>query len=264
MPDDAKDVRAADGPGSSSTAKVEDVRNIHQRLHAVMQDVSYIQKDRSVGNYKVVSHDAVTAKVRPVLVKHGVIYYPQSMVHEQNGNRTEVHMDIVFVNVDRPDDKIAVPTFGYGIDTSDKGPGKAVSYAVKMALLKALGLETGEDADDGSDQEHKPEAKPQAAQAPEPKKSIQGITKIKTAITEATRELKACSDGEQLTAYLPSISALCLQVCRDVEDQWIGPEEGSGLRGMITQAADELLVRPKVDKWLAKVEATARQPIAAE
>jgi len=48
-----------------------------------------------------------------------------------------------------------VPTFGYGIDPQDKGPGKAMSYGVKYGLLKALGLETGDDPERDSI-EHKP------------------------------------------------------------------------------------------------------------
>ena len=44
-------------------------------------------------------------------------------------------------------DLIDVETFGFGIDDQDKGPGKAMSYAVKYALLKTLGLETGDDPD---------------------------------------------------------------------------------------------------------------------
>ena len=56
-------------------------------------------------------------------------------------------MVVRFANVDEPTDFIDVPSFGYGVDPQDKGPGKAMSYAVKYALLKALGLETGDDAD---------------------------------------------------------------------------------------------------------------------
>ena len=52
-----------------------------------------------------------------------------------------------FVNIDNPDDAFEIPSLGYGVGNDDKGPGKAVSYAVKYALLKALGLETGDDAD---------------------------------------------------------------------------------------------------------------------
>lgn len=124
--------------------------NIYQRLHAVMQEVDYVQKTHSIDvgkGYKVVTHDAVTAKVRPSLVKHGVVYFPANLRVTQSGNRTETLIDVQFVNVDTPSEFILVPSVGYGIDTGDKGPGKAMSYAVKYALLKALGLETGEDAD---------------------------------------------------------------------------------------------------------------------
>lgn len=142
----------------SETTKIEVPLTLLQRLNAVMKDVDYVQKDkkidvkdratrRVVGSYKVVTHDMVTAAVRPALVKHGVFYYPHAMKREQVGNRTEIDLVMRFVNVDKGDDFLDVPSIGYGIDEGDKGPGKAVSYAVKYALLKALGLETGEDAD---------------------------------------------------------------------------------------------------------------------
>ena len=116
-----------------------------------MADVSYIQKERKAGmNYTIVSHDAVTAKVRPVLLAHGIVYYPVRCEHVHNGNRAECALTVRFVNIDEPSDFFDVPTFGYGIDPQDKGPGKAMSYAVKYALLKALGLETGDDPDQES------------------------------------------------------------------------------------------------------------------
>lgn len=125
--------------------------NVYQRLAAVMGEVDYIQKEKKNGmNYTIVSHDAVTAKVRPVLLKHGVVYHPIRCEHTHNGNRAECAMTVRFVNIDAPTDFFDVPTFGYGIDTQDKGPGKAMSYAVKYALLKALGLETGDDPDNES------------------------------------------------------------------------------------------------------------------
>jgi len=125
----------------------EPVKNLHQRLHAVMAKVEYIQKEEKKPGiqYRFVSHDAVTAKVRPVLVKEGIIYYPQNMKTSCDGNKTIAEFDVRFANIDDPSDYIDVPTFGYGIDNQDKGPGKAISYGVKYALLKALGLETGDD-----------------------------------------------------------------------------------------------------------------------
>lgn len=125
--------------------------NVHQRLAKVMQSVAYIQKEHKQGmQYSIVSHDKVTAKVRPALLEAGIVYYPVRCDHTHNGNRAECSMTVRFVNVDEPNDFFDVPTFGYGIDSQDKGPGKAMSYAVKYALLKALGLETGDDAENDS------------------------------------------------------------------------------------------------------------------
>jgi hypothetical protein len=127
------------------------IKNIHQRLAEVMRAVTYIQKEKKSGmNYTITSHDAVTAKVRPALLDAGIVYYPTRCEHTHNGNRAECGMTIRFVNIDEPSDFFEVQTFGYGVDPQDKGPGKAMSYAVKYALLKALGLETGDDADHDS------------------------------------------------------------------------------------------------------------------
>ncbi len=122
--------------------------NILQRLNKVMKIVEYVQKEKPEGmKYSIVSHDSVTALVRPELVKSGIIYYPCNMQYDQQGNRTQVQLDLRFVNIDDKTDYIDVACLGYGCDGQDKGPGKAVSYAVKYGLLKALGLKTGDDAD---------------------------------------------------------------------------------------------------------------------
>src|SRR5688572_5129635 len=116
-------------------------------MHQVMKAVSYVQKEEKMVNnqYRFVSHDAVTAKLRPHLIEAGVLVVPRVTKHSQDGNRTEVDIEVDFVNVEKPEDRITIPMFGFGIDPQDKGPGKAVSYAVKYALLKAFSLETGDD-----------------------------------------------------------------------------------------------------------------------
>lgn len=133
--------------------------NIYQRMAAVMKDVSYVQKeDKKVNNqYTFVSHDAVTAKIRPALLAHGVLPVVSVKDHVQDGNRTEATILVRFVNVDKPDEAIEVESFGYGIDPQDKGPGKAVSYAFKYALLKVFCLETGDDPERDSI-DHQPRA----------------------------------------------------------------------------------------------------------
>jgi len=130
-------------------AEIHGELNIYQRIHAIMEDVKYIQKeDKKVnGQYTYVSHDAVTKKIRDAMVKHRVINEVKTYNITQDGNRTECEMEVTFINIDKPEERHPCNSFGYGIDPQDKGPGKAMSYAYKMALLKTFALETGEDAE---------------------------------------------------------------------------------------------------------------------
>lgn len=137
--------------------------NIAQRINAAMAQVDYVQKRQPKDNgmkYSFVSHDAVTKKVRPILQAHGIVYYPHDLNVTQSGNRTEAVFVVRFENIDDRTDFIDVATFGYGVDGQDKGPGKAMSYGVKYALLKVLGLETGDDPeqDQGDDANYNPNA----------------------------------------------------------------------------------------------------------
>ena len=158
-------------------------KNVHQRIAAVMEKVSYIQREEKKGmTYRVVSHDKVTALLRPAMMECGVACYPVRCDHTHNGNRAECSMTVRFVNIDAPTDFIDVQSFGYGVDTQDKGPGKAMSYAVKYALLKTFCLETGDDPDNESIQHTKedPHVPPQVATEAE---TIDAIDQINAAGT---------------------------------------------------------------------------------
>lgn len=175
-------------PVDAALAELDGVRtlNIFQRLHAVMEEVDYIQKEKkSEMKYSIVTHDAVTAKVRPLMVKHRVIYYPVRCTLTQNGNRTEGAMTVRFQNIDDGGDWMDVETGGFGIDAQDKGPGKAISYGVKYALLKALGLESGDDPDTDQVTEHEPLE----------------FAALKTA-------MEMCQDLDQLKAQVPQLQKL--------------------------------------------------------
>lgn len=127
----------------------EKTLNLHQRILAVMADLKYIQKGSAKvnGQYSFVSHDQVTSAIHPHLVKHGLLIMPSVAEMKQEGNRTEVKLNVVFRNADKPDDALYTVWYGYGIDNADKGPGKAISYAYKYAILKTFCLETGDDPD---------------------------------------------------------------------------------------------------------------------
>lgn len=129
--------------------------NIYQRLNEVKKEVHYVQKDSRVQGYKAVTHDMVTAATREALVKNGVIVTQSLMMSEFNdtgtttSNGTPIKMyqasyQIDFINTDEPQDRLSVVVESQALDQGDKASGKAMSYAMKYALLKTLGLETGE------------------------------------------------------------------------------------------------------------------------
>ncbi len=135
--------------------------NVYQRLHAVMQKINYVRKDAEVtgaGSYKAVTHDMVTALVRPHFVEQGIIVVPRltSGVVVDTGRTTKSGTPIIrfqgeyevsFVNMNDPADSLVIPVAAHAEDQGDKAPGKALSYATKMAILKVLLIESG-DADE--------------------------------------------------------------------------------------------------------------------
>lgn len=155
-------------------------KNIYQRLHEVMKAIDFVQKTIAVKNksggimYKAVSHDEVIANVRPELIKNGIVTPVNVLSMEQDSNRTKACVQVEYVNIDDPEDRVVTQSYGYGIDGQDKGPGKAISYAVKYCHLKTLSLETGDDPErDNID--HKPK-NPPANQPPQDNGSVRYMT----------------------------------------------------------------------------------------
>lgn len=132
-------------------------KNIHQRINAVMEEITYIQKTTDVKmpkfSFKAVSHDKVIAEVRPSLIKHGIVMeatqkeieVPFHTVPSSNPLQLYRAVYIVsFVNMDSPEDRVSVEIEAHSMCTDDKAPGKTYSYAVKLAILKQFCIETGE------------------------------------------------------------------------------------------------------------------------
>ena len=58
-----------------------------------------------------------------------------------------------FVNIDNPEEYVDTTALAEGIDSQDKGSGKAMTYSDKYALMKCYKVSTGEDVDEGTDAE---------------------------------------------------------------------------------------------------------------
>jgi len=135
--------------------------NIHQRISKVMEDVRYLCKDDDIqfGNtrYKAISEEKVTRAVREKLIEYGITIIPCSQTHTREamvnkegkhaGYLTTVDMTYMIVNVDDPTDYVTAVSSGTGVDTQDKGVGKAMTYAYKYLLLRVFAIPTGEDPD---------------------------------------------------------------------------------------------------------------------
>lgn len=142
--------------------------NIYQRINKVMADVEYVKKDKAVSgggaNYKAVTHDQVVSAVRNSLVKNGIVIEPKQIsgeflvLRDMNAKPAPVKMglytgsyEINFVNIDKPEERTSITVQAHANDNGDKAPGKAMTYAVKTAVVKQFYLETGEDDESRAD-----------------------------------------------------------------------------------------------------------------
>ena len=142
--------------------------NIYQRINKVMAEVEYVKKDKAVSgvgaNYKAVTHDQVVSAVRSSLVKNGVVIEPKQIsgeflvLRDMNAKPAPVKMglytgsyEINFVNIDKPEERTSITVQAHANDNGDKAPGKAMTYAVKTAVVKQFYLETGEDDESRAD-----------------------------------------------------------------------------------------------------------------
>lgn len=151
--------------------------NLYQKIQAVSNEIKNIEKNMTVGSgnyaYKAVQDIDVTLEVKTAETKYGLVSIPikQELVKSEvikilkNGNESIQYMDIVkmtlrIINLEKTDEFVDVESFGRGLDSGDKGFGKASTYARKYALLNAYKIATGEDPDENKSKEQTPVSTP--------------------------------------------------------------------------------------------------------
>lgn len=147
--------------------------NLFEKIQAVSNMIRNVEKDMTVGEgrnaYKAVSDKAVTLAVKDAETNVRLLSMPikQELVNSEVlrvvGERGErlvyvdtIKMTVRFIDLDDTANFIDVETFGKGVDSGDKGFGKASTYARKYALLNAYKIATGEDPDAEKSTEEKP------------------------------------------------------------------------------------------------------------
>jgi len=147
------------------------MKEISKAILAVMSEVKSIDKTMDVGtggnSYKGVSDKVVKEILQPILIKHGLVIVPISVEAKAtterweetyNGNPkqkqstlTEVTTKYLLIH-EKSGESIELAGYGHGVDSQDKGAGKATTYALKYALLYTFLIPTGKI--DDADTEH--------------------------------------------------------------------------------------------------------------
>lgn len=142
--------------------------NIYQKMSKATEQINKVGKNLKVGigqnQYKAVGEADVLEAVKPIEIELGIYSYPFkrtiietnvfTTTSEYNGKKSEknnlfLRLETVyrFLNTENPEEYIDIITYGDGVDSQDKAPGKAMTYSDKYALLKAYKIETGDDPD---------------------------------------------------------------------------------------------------------------------
>lgn len=151
--------------------KEEEIKklNIYEKMNLITDEIAVVEKKLKVQVNKTASYNAVSERdildaVKPIEFKYRVYSYPYERKvidndvlvkeTEYNGQTTKtnsLYMRVEtiyrFVNLDNTSEFIDIKAYGDGIDTGDKAPGKATTYADKYALMKAYKISTGDDPD---------------------------------------------------------------------------------------------------------------------
>src|SRR5690554_1987255 len=117
--------------------------NIFKKMKEATEKISRVEKNLNVGygksSYKAVSEADILDAVKPIEAELGIYSYPfnreviyQDMVTVNSGERERVNaflrIKVIyrFVNIDNPEEFIDIVSYGDGVDSQDKAPGKAM------------------------------------------------------------------------------------------------------------------------------------------
>lgn len=143
-----------------STAAAVEVVPIHAALARVMADVRALAKaDKNTHfNFFFRGIDAVLNAIGPALRTHGVVVLPEVLSTQYRDVRTskdkparEVTVTVKYTFVGPAGDTLSVTVPGESMDEADKGTAKAMSVAMRIALLQTFALPTDEPDPDASD-----------------------------------------------------------------------------------------------------------------
>ena len=128
------------------------------KMSAVMGEVGFIKKRgrNTVQNYDYVMASDIAGEMAQLFAKHGVAFYPSSHQltwetrESARGNAMYVCKAVIQYKLKdtESDEEILIPSFGEGIDNGDKAAYKAMTGALKYALIQTFLIAAGDDPED--------------------------------------------------------------------------------------------------------------------
>ena len=194
--------------------------NVYQKLIEVRKEVEFLQKDNQGHGYKYVSSSQTISAVRAKMDELSLLLVPrvtgkEVSDHVTSGGKnwyfTELLMEYTWINADKPDETIACPWYGQGVDDAEKGVGKALTYSEKYFLLKFFNIPT--DKDD-------PDARKKDSQAPPRQKP-----KSTTGKERQPKSLDFYVKGLQATGNLSTCEEYCKTVWEDAKADLSAPDQ---------------------------------------
>lgn len=161
---------------------------IYARMANILQDIEYIGKDKknSQQNYNFRGIDDVYNELHPVFAKHSVFISPK-VVRVEREERTSktgglliwTVMDVCFTFYTVDGSSIQSTTTGEAMDSGDKGCNKAMSAALKYALMQMLLIPTQDKKDTEEDSHQVRSPKEEALSLIEKARDVEDLTQIK-------------------------------------------------------------------------------------
>ena len=151
------------------------MKEISKAIISVMKDVQGIEKNSTVGSgqnqYKGVNDKEVKQILRKSMIENGLALVPTGVSAKTEVSRweetnnygtkqkqsvfTEVNTNYLLIHAESGE-TLELAGYGHGVDSQDKGAGKATTYALKYTLLYTFLVPTGniDDADSTHSDEH--------------------------------------------------------------------------------------------------------------
>lgn len=210
---------------------MSEVKNIDQAIHAIMQEVGYVQKVKAPNlNYTYAGEAALIEALRPSMVKNGVFVHVKKILDTRREayttksgtpmTNTTITAILSFVHAPSGTER-DVESTGEGSDSGDKSQNKAMTGLYKYALRQTFCIETGDDPDrfDSADQERpaiKVEKKVSEGHKPVPATDIQKLRKDFGAVFQAADRagikglptIDGKSDEKDIKAKIAEIQAM--------------------------------------------------------